>query len=220
MFAREGASLSIACMEAERKDAEAVKTEIESSEYSKGAKVNLIFCDLSIPGDSEAKRIVEEHKAAFGGKLHVLVNNAAQQVQCMDIQEIDMDTVQRTLQISACRAGLLSLRCPSTYPLHRHHRRRRHVCPHQARPAADEEGLGDHQHDVGHRLQGVHSLPVLAPGSVPDPRASSLKGSGGFADYAATKGAILSFTRSLAVQLAPKGIRANSVAPYAPDPFL
>lgn len=103
MFAREGASLSIACMEAERKDAEAVKAEIESSEYSKGAKVNLIFCDLSIPGDSEAKRVIEEHKAAFGGKLNVLVNNAAQQVQCMDIQEMDMDTVQRTLQISACQ---------------------------------------------------------------------------------------------------------------------
>ena len=30
MFAREGASITIACMEAERKDAEAVKSEIES----------------------------------------------------------------------------------------------------------------------------------------------------------------------------------------------
>ena len=32
-------------------------------------------------------------------------------------------------------------------------------------------------------------------------------------DYAATKGAIVSFTRSLAKQLLPKGIRVNAVAP-------
>lgn len=32
-------------------------------------------------------------------------------------------------------------------------------------------------------------------------------------DYSATKGAITTFTRSLAVQLAPKGIRVNGVAP-------
>lgn len=32
-------------------------------------------------------------------------------------------------------------------------------------------------------------------------------------DYASTKGAIATFTRSLAQQLAPKGIRVNGVAP-------
>jgi NAD(P)-dependent dehydrogenase (short-subunit alcohol dehydrogenase family) len=32
-------------------------------------------------------------------------------------------------------------------------------------------------------------------------------------DYAATKGAIVSFTRALAKQLTPKGIRVNAVAP-------
>lgn len=41
-------------------------------------------------------------------------------------------------------------------------------------------------------------------------------------DYASTKGAISTFTRSSAQQLAPKGIRVNSVAPgimYVPPPF-
>jgi len=32
-------------------------------------------------------------------------------------------------------------------------------------------------------------------------------------DYSATKGAIVSFTRSLALQAKPKGIRVNAVAP-------
>ncbi|KAF7358670.1 Tropinone reductase 1 [Mycena sanguinolenta] len=39
------------------------------------------------------------------------------------------------------------------------------------------------------------------------------KGSAGMLDYSATKGAIATFTRSLATQLAPKGIRVNAVAP-------
>lgn len=40
-----------------------------------------------------------------------------------------------------------------------------------------------------------------------------LKGSGELLDYSATKGAIHSFTLSLAHSLAPKGIRVNAVAP-------
>ncbi|BAE62831.1 unnamed protein product [Aspergillus oryzae RIB40] len=38
-------------------------------------------------------------------------------------------------------------------------------------------------------------------------------GTSGMVDYAATKGAIVGFTRSLAKQLMPKGIRVNAVAP-------
>ncbi|KAJ7453099.1 hypothetical protein FB451DRAFT_1565658 [Mycena latifolia] len=39
------------------------------------------------------------------------------------------------------------------------------------------------------------------------------KGSSHLLDYSATKGAIATFTRSLATELAPKGIRVNAVAP-------
>ena len=42
---------------------------------------------------------------------------------------------------------------------------------------------------------------------------TAYRGSGGLIDYASTKGAIVSFTRSLSANLAKKGIRVNGVAP-------
>ncbi|KAJ5129922.1 uncharacterized protein N7515_005961 [Penicillium bovifimosum] len=41
----------------------------------------------------------------------------------------------------------------------------------------------------------------------------AFRGTAGMVDYAATKGAIVGFTRALAQQLMPKGIRVNAVAP-------
>ena len=42
---------------------------------------------------------------------------------------------------------------------------------------------------------------------------TAYRGSGSLMDYAATKGAIVAFTRSLSSNLAKKGIRVNGVAP-------
>ncbi|MEZ5843777.1 MAG: SDR family oxidoreductase [Hyphomicrobiaceae bacterium] len=58
-------------------------------------------------------------------------------------------------------------------------------------------------------------LPHLSRGSaiVNTTSVTTYKGSAGLIDYSATKGAIVAFTRSLAENLADRGIRVNAVAP-------
>lgn len=59
------------------------------------------------------------------------------------------------------------------------------------------------------------ALPYLAAGSViiNSSSVTAYRGSGSLIDYASTKGAIISFTRSLSQNLADKKIRVNAVAP-------
>jgi NAD(P)-dependent dehydrogenase (short-subunit alcohol dehydrogenase family) len=59
------------------------------------------------------------------------------------------------------------------------------------------------------------ALPHMKRGSciINTASVTAYRGSGGLIDYAATKGAIVSFTRSLSSNLVKKGIRVNGVAP-------
>ena len=59
------------------------------------------------------------------------------------------------------------------------------------------------------------ALPHLKKGSsiINTASVNAYKGNQQLVDYTATKGAIIAFTRSIALQLAEKGIRANAVAP-------
>jgi NAD(P)-dependent dehydrogenase (short-subunit alcohol dehydrogenase family) len=59
------------------------------------------------------------------------------------------------------------------------------------------------------------ALPHLKEGAaiINTSSVTAYRGSGGLLDYSATKGAITSFTRSLAQSLVSKGIRVNGVAP-------
>ena len=65
-------------------------------------------------------------------------------------------------------------------------------------------------------------LPHLKKGSaiINTTSVVAYRGSPAMIDYASTKGAIVSFTRSLAKQLTPRGIRVNAVAPGPVSPFL
>jgi NAD(P)-dependent dehydrogenase (short-subunit alcohol dehydrogenase family) len=59
------------------------------------------------------------------------------------------------------------------------------------------------------------ALPHMAEGTsiINTTSVTAYKGSAAQVDYAATKGAIVTFTRSLAMQLVKRGIRVNAVAP-------
>jgi NAD(P)-dependent dehydrogenase (short-subunit alcohol dehydrogenase family) len=58
-------------------------------------------------------------------------------------------------------------------------------------------------------------LPFMKEGSciINTSSVTAYRGSGGLLDYSSTKGAIVSFTRSLSANLSSKGIRVNGVAP-------
>ncbi|KAK1148987.1 hypothetical protein N8T08_007662 [Aspergillus melleus] len=87
------------------------------------------------------------------------------------------------------------------------------------------QDLSQHAHDrIGTIFQGnavqmiamaKYALPHMSRGDsiINTTSVVDLPGADSMADYAATKGAIFGFTRSLAPQLIPKGIRVNCVAP-------
>lgn len=63
-----------------------------------------------------------------------------------------------------------------------------------------------------------YALPHFVRGStiINSSSVTAYKGSQAMIDYSTTKGAINSFTRSMAYQLAPRGIRVNAVAVSSP----
>ncbi|KAI8940588.1 hypothetical protein NX059_001862 [Plenodomus lindquistii] len=93
LFAREGADVSIVYLPEEEEDAQFVKKKVEEA----GRKANLMALDLK--DRSNCEKAVEGHMKAFG-KLNVLVNNAAMQVGCEDLKDIDLDVTEKTFQLN------------------------------------------------------------------------------------------------------------------------
>ncbi|HET6230365.1 MAG TPA: SDR family oxidoreductase [Longimicrobiaceae bacterium] len=162
-FAREGADVAIG-YESEKEDEDAAETK----RWVEKAGRRCITHRFDVREPEQCRGLVRAATEAFG-RLDVLVNNAAYQMETEGIEEITPEQLDRTFRtnifgyIYMVQAAL----------------------PHLKAGAA-----------------------IINTGSV-----TALEGNPGLIDYASTKGAIHTFTKSLANGLADRGIRVNCVAP-------
>jgi NAD(P)-dependent dehydrogenase (short-subunit alcohol dehydrogenase family) len=161
LFAREGADVAVLHLD-EDADAAVTREHVDAE----GTRCLVIRGDVRDPRfcDKAVKQVVK----AFGG-VDILVNNAAFQLHCHRLEDLEDEHLQETLQTNI--AGYIQMA--------------RAVLPHL------EEG------DC-----------IINTGSE-----TGLFGSKSLIDYSSTKGAIHAFTKALASQLLPRGIRVNAVAP-------
>ena len=155
--------MAIQYLAAEERDAQDTRKEVEAA----GRRCLLIVADFT--GGERACREVMEKAVTGLGKLDILVNNAATQVERESLAEVSEQQLETTFKVNLFSQF--------------------HLC----------------------KL----ALPHLRAGSAIINCASvnHYKGHPTLIDYTATKGAIVAFTRSLALSLAEKGIRVNAVAP-------
>ncbi|HEX5650308.1 MAG TPA: SDR family oxidoreductase [Steroidobacteraceae bacterium] len=160
-FAKEGADVAIVYLR-EHSDARDTAAEVEKLER----RCVAIAADLR--SVDECRRAVDQAVDELG-RLDVLVNNAAMQVEQDRFEDITPEQLEQTFQ-----TNILSMF---------------HVT---------RQALGRMQR--GARIINTTSV-------------TAYRGSPHLIDYASTKGAIVAFTRSLALSLVERGIRVNAVAP-------
>jgi len=161
LFAREGADVAVLHLD-EKKDAKITREHVEQE----GARCVVIAGDVRDP--AFCNKAVKQVVKAFGG-VDILVNNAAFQLHCDRLEDLEDEHLQETLQTNI--GGYIQMA--------------RAVLPHLGEGAS-----------------------IINTGSE-----TGLFGSKSLVDYSATKGAIHAFTKALASQLLPRGIRVNAVAP-------
>ncbi|ROP73749.1 NAD(P)-dependent dehydrogenase (short-subunit alcohol dehydrogenase family) [Stenotrophomonas rhizophila] len=161
LFAREGADVAVLHLD-EKKDAKITREHVEKE----GGRCVVIAGDVRDP--AFCNKAVKQVVKAFGG-VDILVNNAAFQLHCDRLEDLEDEHLQETLQTNI--GGYIQMA--------------RAVLPHLGEGAS-----------------------IINTGSE-----TGLFGSKSLVDYSATKGAIHAFTKALASQLLPRGIRVNAVAP-------
>ncbi|KAG1394972.1 hypothetical protein G6F59_014086 [Rhizopus arrhizus] len=128
-------------------------------------------CDIR--EEEQVQAAVAATVDTFGG-IDILVNNAAFQLHCERLEDLEDAHLQETLQTNI--GGYIQMA--------------RAVLPHLGEGAS-----------------------IINTGSE-----TGLFGSKALIDYSATKGAIHAFTKALARELGPRGVRANCVAPGIIEP--
>nr|WP_207790969.1 SDR family oxidoreductase [Pacificimonas flava] len=161
-FAREGADVAIAYLDAEEPDARSVRALVEQE----GRRF------AALPGDLRDKdyttRLPQQVMSQLGG-LDILVNNAAYQQWVPGLEQLSDEQFDQTMRTNLYAMFWLT----------------------------------------------KAALPHLQSGSAIINTASEVAATApeGLIDYSMTKAAILTFTKSMAKQLAPRGIRVNAVTP-------
>lgn len=135
---------------------------------------------LDLMQADNAKKVVDEHLKAYG-RLDILVNNASKQIMCKQVEDIELENVESTF-----RSNILGMFALTKWV--------------------------DESSDSECRLMVRYAVPHLKAGAsiINTTSVTAWKGSPSMLDYSSTKGAIVTFTRSLAMQLAPKHIRVNA----------
>lgn len=198
-MAREGADLTIVYLPEEQPDAEDTKSMVEQE----GRKCLLV--PFNLENIKDCSKIIDQHMKKYG-KLDVLVNNASKQIINKDFADIDLGMILLFPTPQPLIAHL-SARCRSSkfdLPVEHHP----NVCHDKIRPAAHEKGCFVRSApESPHHSMLTSTISIINTTSV-----VAFRGTPEMVDYAASKGAIVSFTRALAKNLIPKGIRVNAVA--------
>ncbi|GER55399.1 NAD(P)-binding Rossmann-fold superfamily protein [Striga asiatica] len=96
-FALEGASVAFTYVKGhEDKDANDTLEMLRKAKHEGAKDPFAVPADLGF--DENCRRVVEEVAAAFGGKIDILVNNAAEQYEAGSVEEIDEPRLERVFR--------------------------------------------------------------------------------------------------------------------------
>lgn len=194
-FSLEGATVAFTYVKGkEEKDAKETLQMLKDAKTSEAKDPIAIPTDLGF--DKNCKMVVDDVVNAFG-RIDVLINNAAEQYESSSIEEIDEARLERVFRTNIFSYFFLTRSIKFrrvAFVFNKSHVRWSLII-----------FLLIVRHALKHMKEGSNIINTTS--------VNAYKGNASLLDYTATKGAIVAFTRGLALQLAEKGIRVNGVAP-------